>query len=106
MRPCLHVCRRPECPSQADSPTRTLHQQDNLFLSRLDEQRRRWYAARTRQRRANEKLRLQDHSLCPQWKCTLRHRPMSEAAGGIVHEQGEFEHQPRVGEQTRARGNV
>ena len=31
---------------------------------------------------------------------------MSEAAGGIVREQGEFEHQPRDGEQTRARRNV
>ncbi|WP_084151304.1 ISAzo13-like element transposase-related protein [Azohydromonas australica] len=45
MRPYIHVCQCPECLSQADGPTCALHQRVNLFLSRLDEQQRRWYAA-------------------------------------------------------------
>lgn len=45
MRPYLHTCQCAECLSQGDNPRRELHEQINLFLSRLDEQQRRWYAA-------------------------------------------------------------
>nr|WP_084267286.1 hypothetical protein [Azohydromonas lata] len=45
MRPYLHTCQCAERLSQGDNPTRALHEQINLFLSRLDEQQRRWYVA-------------------------------------------------------------
>lgn len=41
----VHVCQCPHCCQKADHPDRELHRQMNLFLSRLDEQQRRWYVA-------------------------------------------------------------
>jgi len=39
------MCQCPLCQGSADSPSRELHRQMNLFLDRLDEQQRRWYVA-------------------------------------------------------------
>jgi len=39
----VHTCQCPRCRQEADHPDKKLHQQMNLFLSRLDEQQRRWY---------------------------------------------------------------
>jgi hypothetical protein len=41
----VHRCQCPDCLDPAHHPGRDLHRQMNLFLSRLDEQQRRWYAA-------------------------------------------------------------
>lgn len=41
----IHQCECPICRQQEDHPDKELHYQMNLFLSRLDEQQRRWYAA-------------------------------------------------------------
>lgn len=43
----VHVCSCPACQSEAEehAVTRALHHQVNLFMSRLDEQQRRWYCA-------------------------------------------------------------
>ena len=41
----IHSCQCPHCQQEADHPDKTLHQQMNLFLSRLDEQQRCWYVA-------------------------------------------------------------
>lgn len=41
----IHACTCSGCTAQDISATKTLHHQVNLFLSRLDEQQRRWYAA-------------------------------------------------------------
>jgi len=38
-------CRCPHCLKVEQSPDQVLHRQMNLFLSRLDEQQRRWYVA-------------------------------------------------------------
>src|SRR5947209_20426174 len=43
--PCVHSCGCPNCQQPEDHPDKILHQQMNLFLSRLDEQQRRWYLA-------------------------------------------------------------
>jgi hypothetical protein len=40
-----HVCQCPHCQQETDHPDKELHRQMNLFLSRLDEQQRRWYVA-------------------------------------------------------------
>jgi hypothetical protein len=40
-----HTCQCPHCQQEADHPDKELHRQMNLFLSRLDEQQRRWYVA-------------------------------------------------------------
>lgn len=40
----IHICGCPACQSGEESPTWRLHHQLNLFLGRLDEQQRRWYA--------------------------------------------------------------
>ena len=40
-----YECRCPHCLKLEESATQVLHQQMNLFLSRLDEQQRRWYVA-------------------------------------------------------------
>lgn len=45
MRPYVHTCQCAECLLRSDNATCELHKQINLFLSRLDEQQRRWYAA-------------------------------------------------------------
>jgi hypothetical protein len=39
------TCHCPQCQQDGDHPERALHAQMHLFLSRLDEQQRRWYAA-------------------------------------------------------------
>jgi hypothetical protein len=41
----VHQCRCPICQADAEHPVQELHAQMNLYLSRLDEQQRRWYAA-------------------------------------------------------------
>lgn len=46
----VYVCQCPHCQQEADHPDQALHQQMNLFLSRLDEQQRRWYVALESQR--------------------------------------------------------
>lgn len=46
----LHVCECPDCRSGDEHPSRELHRQMNLLMSRLDEQQRRWFAAVESQR--------------------------------------------------------
>jgi hypothetical protein len=41
----MHQCECPNCQQPGDHPDKKLHYQMNLFLSRLDEQQRRWYVA-------------------------------------------------------------
>ena len=41
----VHQCQCPVCLLSESHPDQVLHRQMNLFLSRLDEQQRRWYAA-------------------------------------------------------------
>lgn len=41
----VYVCQCPHCQQEAFHPDKELHWQMNLFLSRLDEQQRRWYVA-------------------------------------------------------------
>ena len=41
----IHQCECPICRQSGDHPDKELHRQMNLFLSRLDEQQRRWYVA-------------------------------------------------------------
>lgn len=38
-------CQCPDCQQAGEHPNKELHHQMNLFLSRLDEQQRRWYVA-------------------------------------------------------------
>ena len=40
----IHQCECDICQQSESHPDQTLHQQMNLFMSRLDEQQRRWYA--------------------------------------------------------------
>ncbi len=41
----VHQCQCPICQAPAEHRVKELHAQMNLYLSRLDEQQRRWYAA-------------------------------------------------------------
>ena len=41
----VHRCQCSNCQQPGGHPDRLLHHQMNLFLSRLDEQQRRWYVA-------------------------------------------------------------
>ena len=41
----VHRCQCPNCKGLHAHPDKTLHHQMNLFMSRLDEQQRRWFAA-------------------------------------------------------------
>ena len=41
----VHPCPCPHCQQTADHPDKARHHRMNLFLSRLDEQQRRWYAS-------------------------------------------------------------
>ena len=41
----IHQCQCPDCLSLADHPVKEVHRLMNLFLSRLDEDHRRWYVA-------------------------------------------------------------
>ena len=43
--PQVHGCECSRCQQAADHPDRAQHHRMNLFLSRLDEQQRRWYVA-------------------------------------------------------------
>jgi hypothetical protein len=44
-QPVVNYCQCPSCLREVYHPDQELHRQMNLFLSRLDEQQRRWYAA-------------------------------------------------------------
>jgi len=41
----VHECQCPHCQQAADHPDKARHHRMNLFVSRLDEQQRRWYVA-------------------------------------------------------------
>lgn len=41
----VHECQCAACREGKEHPARRLHEQMNVFLSRLDEQQRRWYVA-------------------------------------------------------------
>jgi len=41
----IRQCQCPNCEQSREHPDKELHYQMNLFLSRLDEQHRRWYVA-------------------------------------------------------------
>lgn len=41
----IHECQCPNCQQAGEHHDKELHRQMNLFLSRLDEQQRRWYVA-------------------------------------------------------------
>ena len=41
----IHDCECPICRQEGDHRDKKLHRQMNVFLSRLDEQQRRWYVA-------------------------------------------------------------
>ena len=41
----MRTCQCPDCQAPGDHPQKALHRRMNLFLSRLDEQQRRWYVA-------------------------------------------------------------
>jgi hypothetical protein len=41
----VHQCQCPHCQGAEDHPDKVQHHRMNLFLSRLDEQQRRWYVA-------------------------------------------------------------
>lgn len=43
--PEMYQCQCTKCTETADHPEKEMHRQMNLFLSRLDEQQRRWYVA-------------------------------------------------------------
>ena len=54
----VYRCQCEICREEAPHPKKTLHHQMNLFLSRLDEQQRRWYVALESQRRGHGGDRL------------------------------------------------
>lgn len=54
----IHVCECAACIQQEEYPSRQIHQQMNLLLSRLDEQQRRWYVAVEENRIGHGSLRL------------------------------------------------
>ena len=43
--PTVHQCKCDSCQQSEFHPDQALHHQMNVFMSRLDEQQRRWYAA-------------------------------------------------------------
>lgn len=45
LEPVIHTCTCSSCTARDNHATQALHHQINVFLSRLDEQQRRWYAA-------------------------------------------------------------
>lgn len=53
-----HRCQCPHCQQEADHPDKKQHRQMNLFLSRLDEQQRRWYVALEANRLGHGELQL------------------------------------------------
>ena len=52
------ACQCPPCHQGIDHSDRALHQQMNLFVSRLEEHQRRWYVALEARRRGRGSLRL------------------------------------------------
>ena len=44
-QPSIHACQCRHCQAETSHPDQAVHRQINLFLSRLDEQQRRWFAA-------------------------------------------------------------
>ena len=57
----IHQCQCDDCLNPTDHPLKELHQQMNLFLGRLDEQQRRWYAALESKRIGHGGDRLLSH---------------------------------------------
>ena len=64
--PQVHACECPNCQQSTAHPDQILHQQMNLFLSRLDEQQRRWYVGMEANRlgQAGVELLAQISGLC------------------------------------------
>lgn len=54
----IHQCQCPDCQRSGDGILAELHQQINLFLSRLDEQQRRWYVALEAKRMGHGGMKL------------------------------------------------
>lgn len=54
----VHGCQCSICQGEAGHPQKGLHQQMNLFMSRLDEQQRRWYAGLESRRMGHGGIRL------------------------------------------------
>lgn len=54
----IHQCECALCASGDDHPEREQHHQMNVFMDRLDEQQRRWYAAMEVNRRPRGGLKL------------------------------------------------
>ena len=54
----LHQCQCQLCQQGETHPEQEFHQQINLFMSRLDEQQRRWYAGLEAKRRGHGGMRL------------------------------------------------
>jgi hypothetical protein len=59
----IHVCQCPHCQQEAFHQDKKIHHQMNLFLSRLDEQQRRWYVAME----SNRMDTGEDQLLSPGW---------------------------------------
>jgi len=78
----VHLCACPYCQQEAEHPDRALHRQMNLFLSRLDEQQRRWYVALEAKRQGRGGIRLLAHISGLDDK-TIR-RGMQELAGELT----------------------
>ena len=49
----VHKCQCAVCASSEEHPDKAIHRQMNVFLSRLDEQQRRWYVALEAQQRGH-----------------------------------------------------
>lgn len=56
--PQVHECTCPHCQQAAEHPEKARHHRLNLFLSRLDEQQRRWYVGLEAERLGPEGDRL------------------------------------------------
>ncbi len=54
----IHKCACATCQSPESHPTKALHHQTNLLMSRLDEQQRRWYAALEARRHGHGGIKL------------------------------------------------
>ena len=54
----IHQCQCHSCLQEIDHPDKQYHYQINLFLSRLDEQQRRWYVALEANRIGHGGIRL------------------------------------------------
>lgn len=54
----VHQCECPNCRQPGNHPDKQIHHQMNLFLSRLDEQQRRWYVALAAKQHGHGGMRL------------------------------------------------